>query len=242
MNEKPEETEALPSSARSKVKLGDLERPRLDNTLYTAPSKPPDTIGTDPDDGLPRPFASTSLQDAQAPAMAPATFVCMADTSLFVVRNRAGEIVGRFAPEHVSRGEDGRYRVDVWLALECRVPFRDVFRFRVGRWCVVEPLRPQCQHYRRQLRPWGPDHPGKHQCIRYCSAITDEHGEMVSLNDETLLACEMRTPQDPTTVRLIDEFDAGVVAAGAAADFDEEEFDVDAELAKGAGIFSTEGG
>lgn len=240
MSQKSDGTEPLPTSARSKVKVGDLERPRLDHSLYTAPTTPPDTIGTDPDDGLPRPFASTSLKDAMAPSMSPESFVCMADTRSFVLRSQTGKVVAKFEPDQVGRDPDGTYIVLLSRALEHGAGFRTSLKNRRGLNVVVEPVRPQCKHYRRQLRPWHDDSQAQ-QCIRYCAALTDEHGEMVSLNDENLTACELRSPQDWESVRQIDEFDERVVAAGATDD-EEEEFDVDAELDKAGGIFSTEGG
>lgn len=236
MSENSDDTEVIREKARSKASLGDHERPRLDQSLYTAPDKPPDTIGTDPEDGLPRPFAATSIKDAEAPPMTPETFVCMADTSLFVVRNRWGDIVGQFLAPFVNRASDGRYRVPLKVALDHRVPFLDVLRHRVGTWVIVEPIRPQCKKYHRQLRPWQTDDSVQH-CIRYCAALHDEHGELVSLNDETLLACEFRDPQAPDTVKQIDDFDERVVLSSG--ESLEDEFDVDAELA--GGIFSQEG-
>lgn len=230
----------MPDKARTKVSLGDFERPRLDNTLYTAPDKPPDTIGTDPEDGLPRPFASTSMEDAEAPAMSPESFVCMADTRMFVVRDRWGKVVGRLRADEVERAPDGSYRVPLVRALEVGVPIVVLLQRRRGLWCEVEPIRPQCKHYVRQLRPW-PGMDGVRQCIRYCSALQDEHGELVSINDESLYACELRSPQAWDTIENIEEFDRKVVESGGQSD--EVEFNVDQELAKSAGgIFSTEGG
>jgi len=238
MSENYSDPASLTEKPRTKVKLGDHERPGLDHTLYTAPDKPPDTIGTDPEDNLPRPFAATSIKDAEAPAMSPQTFVCMADRSLYVVRDRWGKIVGRFAPEIVSFAEDGTARVSFSQAFEAAIPLLDLVRSRRGRWCVVEPVRPQCKNYRRQLRPWQGDDTVQH-CIRYCAALHDEHGELVSLNDETLLACELRQPQSWETMEQIDSFDERVVASGVNAE--ETEFNVDEELGKAGGIFSQEG-
>jgi len=42
--------EELRGKARSHVKIGDFERPRLDHTLYLEPDRPPDTIGMDPEE------------------------------------------------------------------------------------------------------------------------------------------------------------------------------------------------
>lgn len=43
------------------------------------------------------------------PPLLPETFVCMADTSMFVVRDGTGEVWVRLSPEHVHRAPDGRY-------------------------------------------------------------------------------------------------------------------------------------
>jgi hypothetical protein len=239
-------TEHLRGKSKSHVRVGDHERPRLDHMLYTDPGRAPDTIGIDPEDGMPRPVPATSLEDSLAPGLAPETFVCMADKTTFVIRDAWGVVVpnARFTPDQVERMPDGRYRVSFWFAIESGVPITVALRVRDGRWCVVEPLRPQCQHYRRQLVPPGNENPGLRvgQTIRYCTAIRDENGEYIDLSNSELSACEMRLPPTKDCTPKLDAADDERVRLDRKNQEQNADFDVDGELAKEAGgIFSPEG-
>jgi hypothetical protein len=99
----------------------------------------------------------------------------------------------------------------------------------------VEPLRRQCANYRRQLT----DHQGdaEHRSLnRYCTAFRDENGEFVALRDSRIYSCELRSPSDPITEKLLDAFDEEAVAKARQQD---EEFDVAGALddEKVGGIF-----
>ena len=116
--------------------------PRIDQELHEGyPDNAKAEHGYDPIDGMPRPVAPATLKLAQAPRLLPETFVCMADTSKFVVRNMDGEITRTFGPSEVVRAPNGRYRVRTsWLE-----------SLLLTKWIEVEPIRPVCRHYARQL-------------------------------------------------------------------------------------------
>jgi len=93
-------------------------------------------------------------------------------------------------------------------------------------------LRPKCEHYVRQLIPWKDD-PDHMFCRRTCTAMKNEEGEYISLNDQAIYACELRTPRDPSSEEALDVFDAKIMAKQKQQDQEEELFDPTTEI----GIF-----
>lgn len=192
--------------------------PRIDQELWEGyPAAPQVTHGI-ASDGMPHPSIPYSLKQAQAPDLLPETFVCMADTSVFVRRGQWGEIVARFEPDSVERAPDGRYRVAMKSLL-----------FGVS-YVEVEPLRPVCKHYARQLTDVQDD-PDFRFVARLCTLRRAEDGEYLSLRDSQVLACELRSPPDPESAAQLDTSDAERVARARAKQDQSAVFDVDAALA-----------
>lgn len=99
--------------------------------------------------------------------------------------------------------------------------------------CMGAEGRPACTHYVRQLYPW-PSDPDRHVCQRYCTALKNEDGEYVSLNDQEVLACSLRSPRDPDSEKLLDEHDEKILKMQKASQEEpEEEFDPLAEMKNG---------
>lgn len=96
-----------------------FERPRQTDQLYESFPNSPQAYGMDPTDGMPKPVAPASVADAVAPPLHPDHFVCMEDTSAFVLRDqRFRDVVARFDPSEVKRMSDGTYVVPTKLAAE----------------------------------------------------------------------------------------------------------------------------
>lgn len=93
----------------------------------------------------------------------------------------------------------------------------------------VEPKRPQCRHYVRQLIPWHEDKE-HNTCQRYCSALKNETGEILSISNQEVLACEIRRPRHLETETLIDDFDAKIISKGQERTDNLDEFDIEAAL------------
>jgi hypothetical protein len=189
------------------------EAPRIDNVFYPENNNL-SGFGIDPSDGLPRPTVMTTPEQSSAPQHHPSTFVCMADKSKFVRHQTKGiglETI-EYPPEDIEQVIDGTY---VTKSSKLR----------------VYPVREQCSKYVRILVPWEDDKE-RRKCLRLCTAQMSPEGEYYSLNDQEVLACELRTPRDPKSEALLDEFDAKVVEATRPSQ-DEERFDVDEELNNG---------
>lgn len=93
----------------------------------------------------------------------------------------------------------------------------------------VDPKRPQCRHYVRQLIPWHEDKE-HNTCQRYCSALKNETGEILSISNQEVLACEIRRPRHLETETLIDDFDAKIISKGQERTDNLDEFDIEAAL------------
>lgn len=197
--------------------LSDVERPRLGDDIYKHPLRP-QTIGIDPQDGLPRVASSLSMEDTVAPALAPETFVCMGDESVFVVRDHWGNVLVSIEPSRVRWYHGDGQGAQGWLA-----PLNKHEHAAAGAptsvvggtdlWYWVEPLRPQCEHYKRVMTDFEGD--GEHQRVeRVCSAQRTEGGEYVALGDLRIHACEHRTPRDFVSEERLRKFDADRVREG----------------------------
>ena len=96
--------------------------------------------------------------------------------------------------------------------------------------CMASTDRPQCAFYRRQLLP-SADKANK-VCIRYCTAVRGETGEFVDLGNSEVLACEFRSPRDPSSEQLLAEFDEEIFRRQEARRKENEAFDPLKELEK----------
>lgn len=66
--------------------------------------------------------------------------------------------------------------------------------------------RKQCVHYKRQLLPSSMSKDVL-VCLRYCTALRNEQGELVDLGNTEVLACEFREPYDVRSTELLKQFD-----------------------------------
>lgn len=207
-------------------RLTDPERPRLGDEVYKHPLIP-QMIGMDPSDNLPRPVSQVSLEDTKAPALDPETMVCMGDESVFVARDRRGDVVIRLDPSQVEPRRHCSFSV-AWVAhrdvikgsgqqlalkqleAQCEIQGEPI-------WVDMEPLRPQCFHYKRVMTDFqgavDGDNKTAKQVERVCSAQRGESGEYVSLNNTRVYACEHRSPRDFVSEERLRKFDADTVEA-----------------------------
>lgn len=91
--------------------------------------------------------------------------------------------------------------------------------------------RKPCVHYRRQLLP-SQDKQNT-VCIRYCTAIKDDTGEMADIGNTEVLACELRHPRDPVSERALDAFDHVIMQRQKDRKSEDKPFNVDDALKEG---------
>ena len=245
----------------------EVEGPRMADALYEPFKNEPTPIGVDPSDGLPRPIVSQAWKDAQAPALDPDRFVCMADCSVFVIRDSWGAPVVRLEPSEVERSPDGRWRVKaetlvpkVAQRLEAAKAHRSERARHGGKlpracsdaelcelmfsghdgYVVVEPIRPQCDHYARQLIPF-PDDREHTMAIRLCTARRTDEGEFLDVGNQQVLACELRSPVYGNEAGRIDAFEAKTLEDQRKSKANEVADDFDLDAALGAQGTTTKG-
>lgn len=163
------------------------------------------------DDGMPTPVINEANEDAHAPAFLPEeNQVCAAIWSEFVMRDYEwGEIIARFAPEKVTRTPNGKFRADLKDASWTHDKIRDFAPIEHDT-VEVEPIRRQCEHYLLQLRPPPPSmaHILKYgELNRYCTARRSVAGAFLSLKDDAMRACSLRSPPDGKSAELLRSFD-----------------------------------
>jgi hypothetical protein len=159
-----------------------------------------------------------SMMDSVAPPLSIETFVCMADESEFVIRDRWGVIKLRILPDRVRfdhRDQEHCVLVEDLTKPEAKEAWSalGVDRATLPEKLPVEPLRPQCQHYKRVMLPFENDAVIR-RVERVCRAQRGESGEYVSLSDQQVLACEHRHPRDFVSEERLRQFDAARVAEG----------------------------
>jgi len=136
-------------------RLTALEEATFDRTV------PGDAVGRDFDnapanfapgaDGIPQLLGGGM---GHIPPLSPDTFVCMADTSLFVVRDASGHVWARLDPKRVSRDPVGRYwtpTCDVAYELNRREQARVTLADQLQR-VFDEMVRTQREAADRELR------------------------------------------------------------------------------------------
>lgn len=250
-----------PDSGEGEVRApGQLERLRASDQIYQVMPDSPQHYGLDEKDGLPKPAIVNAVSDAVAPPLDPKTLVCMGDESSFVLRDEWGNALGEFAPDAVERMPDGRVTItgaEVWRAtghesfvLLVLSLVRGLLGLIFGSRCwlysaklkrwydpaelvEVEAIRPQCRHYARQLIDF-PQSEDAVWNIRNCTARRTDYGDFMSLNDQRMLACELRDPQIGSNRERIEAFDEVAVQMGREqVEQDEaegEDFDIESAL------------
>jgi len=82
-----------------------------------------------------------------------------------------------------------------------------------AKWVLVRPVRPQCEHYVRQILAF--QYNARHSIVsRLCAARRTTEGTFMGLSDERIEACTMRSPPDPRSHELIEEFDRNKIQQG----------------------------
>lgn len=188
--------------------FGAPEGPSLADEQY-APNNAPVAYGMG-SDGLATVKLPASIEDTMSRPLTPDRFVCMEDLSSFRYKYGDAFISAEDVTFYPSKG--------VWL------------HTKDG--SEVLPVRPKCENYVRQLMPFQGNDIHHNKCNRYCLAVKDGEGELYSLNDTEMLACEMRSPRDFVSENRLREHDTKVMAASEARirEENEEEFDVRGSL------------
>lgn len=209
-------------------KLADVERPKLGNAVYKHPLRP-QMVVMDPSDNLPRPAVASSMTDTTAPPLSPETLICMGDESVFVIRDRWGDVIVRLAPDLVRQecayprpwlvavavlSDDDKSALirkgilpsaEVGVAADNEIEMPDFLQ--------AEPLRAQCTYYRRVMTDF--EGSAEHQQVeRVCAAQRTEAGEFTSLSDTRVYACEHRLPRDFVSEERLRRFDEARIQEG----------------------------
>lgn len=158
------------------------------------------------DDGLPTNHAPVKENDI--PPLSVDTLVCMGDFSVFVQRDKWGEILRRFDPEDVEQMPGGLYTVKLLREEDSTATVHPE-----GVRVEVEPIRPPCKHYVRQMVSF--EFNAKHDDIkRLCSARRTTEGTFMTVKDTKVSACDMRVPRHLDSEKKIDSFDKKKVMQG----------------------------
>lgn len=233
-----------------------LDPPHITDELFLSFPNSPLPVGISPQDGLPSPQPEASMAYALAPPLERETFVCMEDTSYFVLSENAEELA-RFDPSIVGLLPNGKYRVPVQLAYRLLLSaldespgvddalitertrqLFDAERRSEPGWIYVDPARPRCRHYKRQ-RVEIPDDPDRSKVIRLCISRRDSGGEFISLSDTRVFSCELRDPPDAGSARDLDAIDTKLLAAAVER---KQEFSVDDALNQENEMDASQGG
>lgn len=225
---------------------GPLDRLRPSDELHESVPNAPMPFEM-ADDGMPKPASGLG---AIGSALSRQNFVCMADTSAFVVRDRRGKILTKIAASVVTHRDDGRYDApldEVVLGAFGQGGVLGAMRLLVslerdGSRAICEPIRRECRHMGRMLTDQGVATDGILHSV-FCTARRDDGGEFMSLMDVRMDACNLRDPVHPRSLHLLARYSEKQlsVAAERAAD---ETFDIETEIDKmgagdaaGGGIF-----
>jgi hypothetical protein len=222
-----------------------FDRGRITDSLHEQYPDDPKIQYVVTDDGL------ATAAHAQGPSYAPPltedTLVCMADKRSFVLRDAACRVVFEVSEDAVTELPDGRFYVAYMTAIRSLGSSRSLAGFTaVARaWTTegveVHPVRPQCAHYARQQVEL--DGTGHLMTERLCTARRDDDGAFLSVMDQAIYACELRSPADMLSRQRINSFDEDRVRQGhQRMAEDDDVFDVDkclAELRTSAGNLNT---
>lgn len=155
---------------------------------------PSQIVTTTGPDGLPMQTAPEAGK-SDIPVFSCETLVCIGDFSQF--HDREGRVYDKALVEHRA----GAYRLLSDASIH------------------VTPKRLPCVHYVRQMVQFE-HNPEVKMISRLCSARRDRQGAFMSVRDRAVWACDMRSPPDPESTRLLDEFDEKKLKEGRERTFD----------------------
>jgi len=141
-------------------------------------------------DGLPMQVSDQS-GESDIPALNPDTFLCMGDYSFYLFEKGSKE--EKVLPSQVDRDEGG------WF-LKGSPKVR------------VFPYREPCKHYARQMIQ-SDLNPELKMVSRICLARSQQ-GSIMSVRDRAVYACDLRSPQDLVSLRILDAFDDRKIQEG----------------------------
>ncbi len=154
---------------------------------------PSQIVTTTGPDGLPM-LSAPEAGSSDIPVFSCETLVCIGDYSQF----------------HDSEG-----RVYDPALVEYR---SNAYRLKVDS-TIVDPKREPCIHYVRQMVQFE-HNPEVKMISRLCSARRDRQGAFLSVRDRAVWACDMRSPPDPESTKLLDDFDNKKLKEGRERTFD----------------------
>lgn len=215
MSEEEDNTEANEVSPEET----EIHKPELDDSPEDAEWNPFEETDDDfkptrvkvvkAEDGLPT-QAVDGTTDDDIPPLSPETLVCMEDTSEFVIRDDYMQITNRFKPSEVERKPNGKYYLKAGVhkvgVSEVQTSEQDPIE--------VQPIRPRCAHYVRQMGQ-GSLNSAMKEHYRLCSARRTTEGAFMSVRNQALWACTMRSPRDPDSEEKLEDFDEKKIAEGA---------------------------
>jgi hypothetical protein len=147
-------------------------------------------------DGMMTQFVPEAQTQSDIPVLSPETLICMGIFDTFVVRNRFGEVLREYPAKEVTLKPNGTW----WVNLEDDA-------------CEVEPIRPPCTHYVRQASQLE-NNPAHKAFYRLCAARRTTEGAFMSVGNRGMYACDMRTPRDGVSQKILDDFDTQKIQQG----------------------------
>lgn len=214
-------------------------RPRAVDTFYERFDKSPQ--GWAPAaDGLPSPVG---IQISGAPPLTYDSLVCLEDRRQFVIRGpHSRTVLATFEPSEVEQTSGAQHRAAVTLAvarlalsrsLEALLLVRQLATDAalLGGYVQVEPVRPRCAHFGRQMHDFPEDM--DHQFVeRLCMRRASTEGIPLSLMDQAVYGCDLRSPRHVETERRMDGMDEKIIrrAQDKLAELNKPRFDVESAL------------
>lgn len=193
----------------------------------------PLAVGIHPSDGLPA-VASQPI-DLSAPPLTHDHFVCIADEREFVVRDTFGYPRVKFPPSVVNASPNGKFWVTgAVLRAACvsaEEDERNILKFILESAGVrsdsppmvslvsydtkveVFPARARCQYLTEMVTSFE----GELERVtvqRLCQLRHDDSGDLLSLNDEMVVACTGRRPHDFVSADRLRRLNAKTIASG----------------------------
>lgn len=155
---------------------------------------PSQIVTTTGPDGLPM-LSAPEAGSSDIPVFSCETLVCIGDYSQF--HDDEGNVYDRALVEYRA----GEYRLLSNASIH------------------VTPKRLPCVHYVRQMVQFE-HNPEVKMISRLCSARRDRQGAFMSVRDRAVWACDMRSPPDPESTKLLDDFDNKKLKEGRERTFD----------------------